>query len=199
MGCVAGIQDADRALRVPGAGRALCVYLDTDARPGGGRLPVADSGVAALTGYVPMLPLVLEEKAGRLGVGGAVVAQTGRALAAVDRSLYGLLSAGPSAANRPLDEVIGAVSAGLVAAPGVVVVLPPFSPLDPVARDGLVERIRARYAGEMRVRVVDLEGVPALADDDLRLDGHNFSVAGHARVAEEVAPSVLDLLRQRQS
>jgi hypothetical protein len=177
----------------------LCVYLDTDERPGGGRLPVADSGVTALTGYVPMLPLVLQEKAARLGVGGAVVAQTGRALGTVDRLLYRLLSVGPAAANRPLDEVIGAVSAGLTAAPGVVVVLPPFSPLDPVARDGLVERIRARYAGEMRVRVVDLENVPALADDGLRLDGHNFSVAGHERVAEEVAPSVLDLLRQRRS
>ncbi len=175
----------------------LCVYLDTDDRPGGGRLPVADSGVAALTGYVPMLPLVLQEKAGRLGVGGAVVAQAGRALGAVDHLLYRLLDAAPPAASRPVDEVIGAVSAGLAAAPGVVVVLPPFSPLEP--RDGLVERIRARYAGEMRVRVVDLESVPALADDDLRLDGHNFSVAGHARVAEEVVPAVLDLLRQRRS
>jgi lysophospholipase L1-like esterase len=36
--------------------------------------------------------------------------------------------------------------------------------------------------------------VPELAAADLRLDGVNFSTAGHAKVAEHVAPAVLDLI-----
>jgi hypothetical protein len=179
----------------------VCLYLDPDARVAGGRQPPADSGVAMLTGYMPMLPLVLREKAERLRTGGAVVAMAGRALGALDRSLHGILSAQPTVvADRPFDEIAEAVSDALTVTRGVVVILPrPFSPLDTIAREGFADRIRARYAGETRVRVVDLDLVPDLADEGLRLDGRNFSVAGHARVAEEVAPTVLDLLRQRRS
>jgi hypothetical protein len=112
--------------------------------------------------------------------------------------LYRILRVQPAAAAAsPFDEVAGAASEALMVARGVVIILPkPFSPLDTIARDGLTERIRARYAGERRVRVVDLDQVPALDDEDLRLDGLNFSVAGHARVSEEIVPVVLDLLRQ---
>ncbi|MEP7309678.1 MAG: hypothetical protein ABJA98_29575 [Acidobacteriota bacterium] len=179
----------------------LCLYLDPDARSAGQRLPPADSGIAMLTGYVPMLPLVLQEKAERLWTGGAVVAGTGRALGALDRSLHRILGAQPAvAADLPFDEIAGSVSDALTIARGVVVIIPPpFSSRDTIARDGFADRIRARYAGEMRVRIVDLDQVPDLADDGLRLDGRNLSVAGHARVAEEVVPTVLDLLRQRRS
>ena len=124
-----------------------------------------------------------------------------RPMLGLDRSLHRILGAQPPvAADGPFDEIAAAVSDALMVARGVVVIVPPpFSSLDTIAREGFADRIRARYTGEMRVRIVDLEQVPDLANDGLRLDGHNLSVAGHARVAEEVAPRVLDLLRQRRS
>lgn len=179
----------------------LCLYLDPDARSAGERLPAADSGVAMLTGYVPMLPLVLQEKADRLWTGRAMVARTGRALGALDHSLHRILGAQPTVAvDRPFDEIAESVSDALMVARGVVVIIPaPFSSLDTIATDGFAERIRARYAGDKRVRIVDLDQVPELADEGLRLDGRNLSVAGHAKVAAEAVPTVLDLVRQYRS
>jgi len=47
-----------------------------------------------------------------------------------------------------------------------------------------------------RVRVVDLGADPRMLDAGLRLDGFNFSTGGHAVAAENVAPSVRELVEQ---
>ena len=177
----------------------VCVYLDPDDRSGGVRLPQADSGIARLTGYVPMLPLVLEEKGQRLTIGGTAVAATGRALGAADRWLFARVGADPVAeSSSELDVITGLVSEALTVASGVVIIVPmPLSPLDTVARLQIADSLGSRYAAERRVRIVNLNDVPALEDDGLRLDGRSFSVGGHLVVAQAVTPAVLELLRQR--
>ena len=176
----------------------VCIYLDPTDHPSGVRLPSADSGVARLTGYVPMLPLVLEEKARRLNFGAGVASAAGGVLGAADRLLSSVLGAESAAPEGPpFDAISGTVSTALAVARGVVVVVPaPFSPDDTVAREPIASQSRMRYANEPRVRIVDLADFPAVADDGLRLDGRNFSVAGHLAVAEAVTPAVLELVRQ---
>jgi lysophospholipase L1-like esterase len=49
------------------------------------------------------------------------------------------------------------------------------------------------FTGE-RVRLVDLGDDPRMLAATLRLDGFNFSAAGHSVAAENVAPAVLELI-----
>jgi lysophospholipase L1-like esterase len=44
------------------------------------------------------------------------------------------------------------------------------------------------------VRLVDLGDDPRMLATTLRLDGFNFSAAGHSVAAENVAPAVLELI-----
>ena len=142
-------------------------------------LPDRSSPVFRAFGYSPILPLVVEEKATMHG---------SRAWGAVGTVLdrFGpasrLQSAGPMA-DRPR-AIAAAVEAALrVARTGVVLILPPD---DPPSTSGRLS--------DRRLRRIDLAANPALRDPSLRLDGYYFSVAGHSRAADVVAPAVLDLL-----
>lgn len=166
----------------------VCLYVDlTDSGPGT-VMPPFDSGIARLTGYVPMLPVVLREKA----LPGADT--VGRAIGAADRWLYALVADAESAASGEdrLVSIGRAVHVALGMAPVVVVVPVPMTPDQVAARDRVVDVIRARAEAEPRLRVVDLSDDPRLADPALRLDGVNFGAGGQSMVADLVAPAVLE-------
>lgn len=146
-------------------------------------------------GYSPILPLVLNEKA---AAGTSPVRRMlGGSLDRVD----GWLGTGtrPVAAvafdSAYLDALQDTVRAALRTASGVVVVLAPHD------QDGLdrarVKQLLAAADGGRRVRVVDLADDPQMHDEGLRLDGFSFSTAGHAAAAQDVAPAVIDLIRER--
>ena len=170
----------------------LCLVLDPpNHTPLDGRfLPDRASRLFRRYGYSPILPLVLAEKA---AVARSRSLRTAaRVAGAVDRAIA--VSADPAAVTYD-EAVAAAVRAGLRAAPaGVVVGVP--APVDGgFDSSAVAERIAARYAGDRRVRVVDLGRDAALRTDAFRLDGFDFSAGGHARVAERLAPSVLELLK----
>ena len=142
-------------------------------------LPDRRSRVFNTFGYSPILPLVVQEKASMTGSSALAVA--GTALEKLD-PLGGNVPA-PPAGDRT-QAISAAVQAALrAAAIGVVLILPPD------------DRVPAAVAiADPRVRIVDLAQVPAMHDPALRLDGYHFSVAGHSRAADAVAPAVIDLV-----
>jgi len=188
---VTSVNLAARGLDVPGYGSwidrfaylkpdVLCVLPDPSphAASDGRFLPDRRSRVFQRFGYSPILPLVLHEKA-QLAHSAALDAAAG--------VLERLDLAAPvevRSTQHADDGLENAVKAALrVARMGVVVVLPPdggVAPPDP-SRD-------------RRLRVVDLAAVPAMHDMSLRLDGFAFSVAGHSRAADAVAPAVIELI-----
>ena len=175
----------------------ICLYVEAIDRLAAATLPPADSAVTAWTGYVAMLPLVLQEKGdreiarGRWMVGG-VLSASGRSLRAADRALARLWPGAPS----PLDADRGAalaeaLDAALASAAAVVIVLPmPFTPEDAAGHAAARQLFERRAAAEPRMRVVDLAEQPRLADPALRLDATNFGAGGHSLVAEAIAPTV---------
>lgn len=175
----------------------VCVLIDT---PGGARtraiLPREESAVFALTGYVPMLPLVLTEKG--VSMKSSVVAAAGRAMTWIDRRAYDAFHGQrPRQVSTDADAIGDAVRAALKTARGVVIVAPPLTgpANDRPAHAALVATLSAAFQHEPRVRMVDLGDVTELADPGLRLDGFNFSAGGHAKIATRVAPAVLDLVQ----
>ena len=146
-------------------------------------------------GYSPILPLVLEEKGAR---GKSPLRRIlGGTLDSVD-GLFGTDTRGAAAVVPDpayIDALQSAVRTGLRIASAVVVVLAPHD------QDGLdrarVRQLLASADGGRRVRVVDLADDPAMHDEGLRLDGFSFSTAGHAAAAQDVAPAVIDLIRER--
>lgn len=174
-----------------------CVYVDPP-RAASGRavLPQEDSVVFAATGYVPMLPLVLVDKGKSMR--SPTIERAGRLLQSLDSVMYNALFSRrpPENASDP-DAIEQTVRAALRIARGVVIIAPPY------ANDGgdvlphlaLVAMVTSKFHDEPRVRFVDLGDVSELADDGLRLDGFNFSAGGHAKVAEQVAPAVLELIQ----
>jgi hypothetical protein len=166
--------------------------------------PFAVSGVYRLTGYQPMLPLVLEEK-GRVTstrVIGAPLEYAGGVLEAADRGLASL----SGAADRDGGELepaayakamTGAIDAAHRQARGVVVALAP-------AETDRQARNRAALSGALGtlgspawLRVVDLQNVPELSDRSLRLDGFNFGATATSIAAEAIAPAFLTLIQPR--
>jgi hypothetical protein len=131
-------------------------------------------------GYSPILPLVVREKG--LLAGSAALQTAGAALERLDPT------AGSPRVERYTDRsaaIAAAIDEALrLAAIGVVLVLPP---------DDQALAMSASDGG--RLRVVNLAGVPSMRDPALRLDGYYFSVAGHSRAADAVAPAVVDLIR----
>jgi hypothetical protein len=94
--------------------------------------------------------------------------------------------------SRDVAAVEEAVEVGLSASRGVVLVLP--AP----ARSQLVsawEPLADRFAGNPRVRVVDLARDPRLQDTVMRLDDNSFGAAGNAAAAEQIAPAAIELLQ----
>jgi hypothetical protein len=143
-------------------------------------LPDRGSLMFALTGYSPILPLVLREKAALAH--STLLAGAARLLDAAD------LQAGP-APDQPAgsdDSLRSALDAAQrAAAIGVVLILPPrWIGTTPALPDGAD-----------RIRVVRLGDDAALSSPDLRLDGYHFSANGHSLAAGVVAPAMLDLIR----
>ena len=198
----------------------ICLYDDLGVRgaePADGR-----SGVFALTGYAPALPLVLREKGAvwrhgdlRRAYGeskkgyapffrraaGTTLEWSGAALEAVDRALadalpssrYGDATAGP--AQGYADAMVTAIDAAHRYARGVVVAVGPAD-TDEQARNLRDLRLRLDRDEVRRawLRFVDLDRVPDLHDSSLRLDGWNLGSAGTALVANTIAPALLGFI-----
>ena len=72
-------------------------------------MPPFDSGITRLTGYAPMLPIVIEEKG---------YTTVGRALRSIDRALYGVLAGRPEAASGDrLPAIERAIDTALTSVP----------------------------------------------------------------------------------
>ncbi len=181
------------------------VILDDLGEAGPSR-PFDPSGVFALTGYQPMLPLVLEEKGAvtRARVLGAPLEYAGRALASADRALARAARVRretPASASSPevyAAAMIAAVDAAHRQARGVVVAV---SPVDtPAQRRNLsaLEAALPRAFGAPRwLRVVDLGRVPQLYDRSLWLDGFSFGANAASLAARPIAAALLQLIPPR--
>jgi hypothetical protein len=179
----------------------ICLIVDPIDHLAAATLPPAESVITASTGYVPMLPLLLQEKGGReidrgRWLVGRVLSAGGRALRGADRAVARVWpgAAPPLEADRSgaLDD---ALDTALASAAVAVVVLPmPFTREDAAGHAAARQLFERRAAAEPRMRIVDLAGQPRLADPDLRLDGANFGAGGHSLAAQAIAPTVSGLV-----
>lgn len=172
-----------------------CVYVDLEDSHAGSVMPPFDSGVTRLTGYVPMLPIVIEEKG---------LTTLGRGLKAIDRTLYGLVEGGPTekAPERRLPAIERAIDLALAPATtkAVVVILPvPLTDPQRVEHDRILASALARASGAPRMGVVDLAAQPKFSAPELRLDGVSYSAGGNSLVAQEVGPVIVDLLSRQKT
>jgi hypothetical protein len=151
-------------------------------------------------GYAPILPLVVEEKGARLH------STPVRAFGSLAKALSRIGAADPAAidvdqpASSYADAIRNAVQAALATGSAVVIVAPadPASG-DDAGGDALAAMVTTVFAGNPRVRFVDLGQQPDMADPAIRLDGVALSAAGHATAASLVTPDVLDLVRRLTS
>jgi hypothetical protein len=142
-------------------------------------LPDRRSRVFAATGYSPILPLVLREKAALTH--SALLGAAARLADAVDVEAVRTVDA-PIASDAALRNAI--LAARAVAGRGVVLVLPP----------AWNETTFEAPVDERGFRTVRLGADPGMSSPELRLDGYHLSAGGHSRAAEMVAPVVLDLI-----
>ncbi len=145
---------------------------------------------ASMFGYSPILPLVLQEK-GTL-VHSSLLRLAGNTLAAADAALGVRENRDAAAIVQGTDytsSIDAAVRAGLRSSTGGVVVV-----LSPSSDNRRVKAEMASSFAAERVRLVDLGDDPRMLAATLRLDGFNFSAAGHSVAAENVAPAVLELI-----
>ena len=180
----------------PLASDVVCIVVD----PSRHRLarspfvPARESALFRQFGYSPILPLVLQEKA---AIRGSVVRRAaGDSLAYADELFRRRQPTDPwiDAASY-LADIAAAVREGLrTAAYGVVVVTAPDAPPTSLDRQGVKAMVASVFSADP-VRVVDLGEDSVMHSSALRLDGFNFSTAGHAAAARDVAPAVLELMR----
>jgi hypothetical protein len=157
-------------------------------------LPARRSAVFQAFGYSPILPLVLKEKGTMRHSAPARLA--GEALAFADEAFRA--HGAPTVASTDAASYLSALEVAIRAAvhtatAGVVVVAAPDAAIDSVDRRGVRELVASTFSAAP-VRFVDLGDDAAMRGDALRLDGFNFSTAGHAVAARDVAPAVIDLL-----
>jgi hypothetical protein len=198
----------------------ICLYDDLGA--GDVRPTWIDSGVFALTGYMPMLPLALHEKGLALRFGsviqgyagtpvspgpsafaraaGTLLEGAGDVLASIDRGIARAAAAGhrpapPAAATAPYAaQLQKAIDAAHQHARGVVIVVGPAESSEQRENRAAVESIKARCATNRWCRFVDLGGITKLLDPDLRVDGWNYGGDATWAVAEAISPAALDLM-----
>ena len=120
----------------------------------------------------------------------------GDALGYADRLFRARRAQTATAADAP--SYLGALETAIRAAvhtaiAGVVVVAGPDAPAASVDRQGVRDLVASAFSGAP-VRFVDLGDDPAMHSETLRLDGFDFSTAGHAAAARDIAPAVIDLL-----
>jgi hypothetical protein len=169
----------------------VVVIVDPQGDRGRAWMPDETSTVARATGYVPMLPLVIDERQRSAPL---------RLLAAGFDRLDHATCCAESRADGPSDVARGvrvAVDVALGLGSDVVVVLPPYRSTEDVDMHLDVAHAVTTAGDTKRVRVVDIGDNDELNDDELWLDGVNLSVAGHAQIAQQVAPAVIALLRQK--
>jgi hypothetical protein len=172
--------------------------------PGPNR-PFDRSGIFSMTGYQPMLPLVLQEK-GRAMTSraiGAPLEYLGDALAGTDQVLArvaGVRDDAPPSASSPRDyasALIRAIETAHAHAQGVVVVL---SPVDNAVQrrnlDALLSQLSERGSPSW-LRFVELRATPDLNDPSLRLDGFSFGANATSIAAQAIAPAFLALIPPR--
>ena len=180
--------------------------IDDLGDPGPNR-PFDASGVFMVTGYRPMLPLVLQEKGTltRSRAIGASLVFAGNALAALDRRLA---RAAGARGGRPTvayaDAMLAAIDDAHRHARGVVVAL---GPIDTDAQRRNFDSLAARLAaadvasGSSRtsswLRIVDLSAQTDLYDPSLRLDGFSFGATATSIAAQAIAPAFLELISPR--
>ncbi len=162
--------------------------------------PLDVSGIFALTGYQPMLPLVLREK-GQVTHArwlGAPLEYLGRGLAFADRLLARAIGHRAARAELSPDayasSMMAAIAAAHVQARGVVVALAPIeTALQRRNFDALSARLSDLHdAGWLRV--VSLSDEPELYDPSLRLDGFSFGASATAVASRAIAPALLQLV-----
>ena len=181
------------------------IVIFDDLGDSGPNRPFDPSGIYMLTGYRPMLPLVLQEK-GRVTSSrlfGAALEYCGDALASLDRGLarvagararadIGSATLSPDAYASSMMEALAAAHAR---ARGVVVALAPVD-TDAQRRDfeALDARLRQVHDAPW-LRVVSLSDESELYDPLLRLDGFSFGASATAVASQAIAPALLQLVR----
>jgi hypothetical protein len=179
--------------------------LDDLGDPGPNR-PFDRSGIFALTGYRPMLPLVLQEKGHvtHARLLGAPLEYLGDALALADRALArvtaaaGTLGPGdPPTTTSPdayVSSMLSAIRAAHAEARGVVLAL---GPIDSDVQRRNFDALRSRLS-DLRdarwLRIVSLSDEPDLYDPSLRLDAFSFGASATAVAARAIAPAFLELI-----
>ena len=162
----------------------ICIYDDLGMRGTG---PIEGASVVfALTGYAPVLPLVLRGKG---------MAWLGAGLGAADRAAARLLVRRDDRPAPYADAMLAAIEAAHRLAHGAVVAV---SPADTTAqaenRQALTARLRSEAGPAPWLRFVDLGAEPQLRGDALRLDGWNYDGVGTTVVAERITPALLSLI-----
>ena len=186
----------------------ICIYddlgLDTSA--------TRASTVYEMSGYAPALPLVLAEKGMALRFGSVArgYADAPHSDASGPQAVIGhlLQSAGgalqwldrrertpPSADEAYVDAMARAIAAARQRSARVVVAV------GPATTEGQRHNLEALHAWLEHnrtdaVRLLDLTAVDALADPAATLDGYNYNGAGRVRVAEAIAPVLLQWIQQ---
>lgn len=173
------------------------------------------SPIFRATGYMPILPLIVEERLTMLQrreaddeqvVFDGAPADPGAATA-VHGTLAGRveeLAAAPQqdAADAPpcgrwaeyCAAVLRAVEYARSAGKGVLIVGQPIlSPAHADQQAALSARVAALYADDPMVRYVSVEGAVDLTDTQVAYDGMHLVSAGNARIAGALVPEVLDL------
>ena len=180
----------------------ICVYVDLAPNPTAAAHRSTPSGVARLTGYMPSLPVVLREKGDLLAQHGnplgSVLRLTGRALGAADTGLARVVGS-----SEPQDDavtaVVAAVGVALGIAPGAVVVIPEPHTEAAVSERELLVKSLERFAGDPRVRIVNLgQRFPGYREHMLP-DAVNLGSAGQHNAAVEIEPVVSEMLRARRA
>ena len=199
----------------------LCIYDDLGV--GGEPSFEKTSGIYAATGYMPMLPLVLREKAmawkfGDVVAGyraersliegrwfkrsaGVALDVSGRALGAFDRTFARVVAnqrvdwSGAVSPNLYAATLMNAVGYAAEHARGVVLVVSPAETARQSANlAALMPLIYARLPQHPSVRFISLNDIPTLRDPALRLDEWNFGGDATEVVAKRIAPAMIELI-----
>jgi hypothetical protein len=199
----------------------VCIYDDLGVR---GAIPTErTSAIFELTGYAPILPLVLREKGfvWRFGdvrrgyepiepmqrdvatsairrAAGSALDAVGAGLAAADRAAARWVATPRSTDVSYAGAMIAGVETAHHHARAVVVAVSPADTAEQVENlRALTRALPAAVASSGWLKFVDLGADPRLRGPDLRLDGWNYGGVGTTLAAEALTPTFLSLIEQR--
>jgi len=184
-----------------------------------------DSPVFRWTGYFPILPIVLREKAASLGGGASDQERVEFRGSAARRAVAGAMTAVADATNalsshaggpaqlpdnqavsdecvepwrRYCGSVRGAVEWSLAHGKRVLFITQPYvSDLHVEQQANVAAMLRARFAGEPRVRYVNLGDAIDMRDKTIAYDGVHLIAAGNDTIASKLVDPVLDAANAR--